>query len=103
LNFISQLRPVTYVLDAAKLMSAKDKAGYPDIVSTGFIAQEVDAAARRIGYDFDGVGLPTPEVDLYTLDYAKFVPSIVKAINEQQQSIAELTRQLSKRSRAFDI
>jgi len=123
LAFISQLRPVTYNLDISSLnneinknkpailredeppyretpeeragIEAKEKIAY-----TGFIAQEVEEAARRIGYDFSGVDTPENENDFYGLRYAEFVVPLVKAVQEQQemiiiqnQTIAELKTQ----------
>ncbi|MFB1004269.1 MAG: hypothetical protein QMC70_09065, partial [Bacteroidia bacterium] len=58
-----------------------------DRVRTGFIAQEVEAAAQKIGFDFDGVSTPQNETDLYGIRYAEFVVPLVKAIQEQQETI----------------
>ncbi len=49
---------------------------------TGFLAQEVEAAAKKIGYDFSGVDAPKNENDLYGLRYAEFVVPLVKAVQE---------------------
>ena len=57
---------------------------------SGFIAQEVDAAAGKLGYDFSGVDKAGP---VWGIRYAEFVPSIVKAIQEQQQMIDANTQQ----------
>ena len=57
---------------------------------TGFIAQEVEAAARETGYDFDGVNPPKNPSDNYSLSYASFVVPLVKAVQEQQQQIEAL-------------
>lgn len=98
LEFIMKLRPVTYNLDLTALESF---AGIPDsiavrsvdrlkneqIIHTGFIAQEVEKAARETGFEFDGVHHPAGENDPYSLAYAEFVVPLVKAIQEQQQMI----------------
>ena len=52
------------------------------ILCTGFIAQEVQKAAKDIGYDFSGVDAPKNENDLYGLRYAEFVVPLVKAVQE---------------------
>ena len=57
------------------------------IVRTGFIAQEVEAAAKKVGFDFDGVSTPENETDLYGIRYAEFVVPLVKAMQEQQEMI----------------
>ena len=45
-------------------------------------------------YDFSGVDKPKNEKDLYSLRYADFVAPLVKAIQEQQQMINDLQKQL---------
>ena len=107
LSFISQLRPVTYTLNTRKqdeitmqampdsikerrMLSDSDYLESSSIVRTGFIAQEVEAAAKKVGFDFDGVSTPENETDLYGIRYAEFVVPLVKAMQEQQEMITEL-------------
>jgi predicted RNase H-like nuclease (RuvC/YqgF family) len=56
-------------------------------LQTGFLAQEVEAAAESVGYDFHGVDKPKNENDFYGLRYAEFVVPLVKAVQEQQNMI----------------
>jgi hypothetical protein len=70
---------------------------------TGFIAQEVEATAKSVGFDFSGVDKPKNENDHYALRYAEFVVPLVKAvqeqqalINKQQELINELTKRIEK-------
>ena len=103
LDFIMKLHPVTYHLDVVgidhklheglkqapnesmqKAMADKEK-----IVYSGFIAQDVETAAKEAGYDFSGVDKPQDKNDLYGLRYAEFVVPLVKATQEQQQTIQE--------------
>jgi trimeric autotransporter adhesin len=110
LAFINMLRPVTYHYDITGLnkrigakadntssrqadkeadaaertspaedaaISVKEKKLY-----TGFVAQEVDAAAKKLNYDFSGVYQPQGENDAYGLSYSDFVVPLVKAIQE---------------------
>lgn len=70
---------------------------------TGFIAQEVEAAAKRAGFDFSGVDKPKNEHDQYALRYAEFVVPLVKAVQEQQaiieaqnKKIDDLVKRLEK-------
>ena len=104
LAFISQLRPVTYWINTGKLQRHVT-AQMPDSIAqryqpsqeqmakdktrthTGFVAQEVEAAARAIGYAFDGVNAPQNPTDHYSIAYGQFVPSLVRAIQEQQSII----------------
>lgn len=112
LDFIMKLRPVTYHLDVNKLksdrgytdvfpdtldpsgkltrLSQKASADKAEIVYTGFIAQDVEASAKEIGFDFSGVDAPDDQNGIYGLRYAEFVVPIVKAIQEQQQQIENL-------------
>lgn len=115
LAFIMQLRPVTYTLNTEKFYNhitqknAKNgitKAAFAQpstIVRTGFIAQEVEAAAAKVNYAFDGVYQPTNSTDNYSLSYAQFVVPLVKAVQElntkveaQQQVIDQLTKRLQE-------
>ena len=64
------------------------------IVRTGFIAQEVEAAAQKVGFDFDGVSAPENETDLYVIRYAEFVVPLVKAMQEQQVIIEQLIKRI---------
>ena len=117
LSFIAELRPVTYTLNTRKqdeitmqampdsikekhMLSDEDYLESSSIVRTGFIAQEVEAAAKKVGFDFDGVSTPENESDLYGIRYAEFVVPLVKAMQEQQKTIEELqatVRDLLKR------
>ncbi|HAO47278.1 MAG TPA: tail fiber domain-containing protein [Ferruginibacter sp.] len=106
IDFIMKLRPVTYQLDVSSLSRYLHEpadgmagAGNPSsllekekIIQTGFIAQEVEKAAKESGYDFSGVDKPKNENDLYGLRYSEFVVPLVKAIQEQQAEINELKK-----------
>jgi hypothetical protein len=104
LDFIMQLRPVTYQFDVKRfeerynkvpaknmIMISYDEATF--IRRTGFIAQEVESAANATGYDFSGIIKPKTTEDHYSLSYESFVVPVVKAIQEQQQMINELKKQ----------
>lgn len=103
LVFINMIQPITYNLDldaADKIIqrpALKDHDGNivqpsqeetearrhkEQIVYTGFVAQDVESAARKIGYDFSGVEAPKNEKDLYGLRYSDFVVPLVKAVQE---------------------
>jgi hypothetical protein len=104
LSFITKLRPVTYTIDIDKLQH-HITAAMPDSIArrylpgkeeiekskqtfqTGFIAQEVEATAKQLNYAFDGVNAPKNSTDNYSIVYSQFVPSLVKAVQEQQQII----------------
>jgi hypothetical protein len=111
LAFIIKLRPVTFNLNAKKLDeflgikqrmdTTKDIAAQNRyyqrlnevslMKQTGFIAQEVEATAKSLGYDFDGVHVPgDSSTDNYTVGYATFVVPLVKAVQEQQEMIDSL-------------
>jgi hypothetical protein len=123
LDFILRLRPVTYHLDASGIarflgegefspeklvregglkyteemlaLERRARAEKEKIVYTGFIAQEVEQAARELGYDFSGVDKPQNEHSLYGLRYAEFVVPLVKAMQEQQKIIEEQRKEIT--------
>jgi trimeric autotransporter adhesin len=112
LSFISLLRPVTYNYD---LQKADDMQGVPQAARTsytekqgirysGFLAQEVEAAAMKTGYNFSGVNKPQNEQSLYSINYSEIVVPLVKAVQElktivekQQQEIEKLKAQLGNK------
>jgi hypothetical protein len=113
LDFILQLRPITYHVDVEGIdRSLKSVTGTQNptdskqpnqtkarIRHSGFVAQEVEATAKKLGYDFSGVDAPKNENDFYGLRYDEFVVPLVKAVQEQQQQIQkqnELNQQLTQ-------
>jgi hypothetical protein len=105
LAFINKLKPVTYNLDleaADKIVqrtAVKDKDGKlitqkpsPSEINarnekqqkiyTGFVAQDVEKAAKDLHYDFSGVDAAKSDKELYGLRYAEFVVPLVKAVQE---------------------
>jgi len=97
LDFILKLKPVTYNVDIDKyseflnipdsLRLKDDEKIKSQIIHTGFIAQEVEEAAKSVGFDFSGVDRPKNENDYYGLRYAEFTVPLVKAVQEQQKII----------------
>ena len=71
-------------------------------VTTGFIAQEVEAAARKAGFAFSGVDKPKNEKDFYGLRYAEFVVPLVKGMQEQQVIIEEQKKNLDTQKQRID-
>ena len=119
LDFIMQLKPVTYNLDLTGINNfiGKDKAikehehaagekestedlqataAKEKIVYSGFLAQDVEASAKKLGYNFSGVDAPKNEKDYYGLRYAEFVIPLVKAVQEQQEQIEKLIAENQK-------
>lgn len=112
LEFIMRLRPVTYNLNVRSIYKLWDKSPYgkdeknisvtakaemdnkirnkESIRTSGFIAQEVEKAAKETGYNFDGIKKPENDKDHYGLTYASFVVPLVKAVQEQQAIIESL-------------
>ena len=110
LDFIQRLRPVVYNLDTRGItahwtqgMDAEQRAAYladdfgpsTAIRQSGFIAQEVEQAAREVGYDFNGVHVPADAGDNYSVAYGQFVVPLVKAVQEQQAMIATQAEQMA--------
>ncbi len=89
LSFIKALRPVTYHYNIAKeneLLGVQNEdakeAGSSDIEKinfTGLIAQEVDRAAKKLGYDFSGIDKTGP---IMGLRYNDFIVPVIKSLQE---------------------
>ncbi|MFN7012636.1 MAG: tail fiber domain-containing protein [Bacteroidia bacterium] len=112
LDFINKLNPVTYNLNLNELTnflyddSLKSQSLYKDWINsqgfyisktekektiyTGFIAQEVEKAAKETGFNFSGVDAPKNQNDYYGLRYAEFTVPLVKAVQELSQQNLEL-------------
>ena len=102
LVFITRLRPVTYHLNIHKQnklclrnkeLTEGDWDGKYDIEEikmTGFIAQEVEQAAKAVDYDFSGLRKAQDDVGMYSLQYSAFVVPLVKAVQELSMSNEQL-------------
>lgn len=117
LDFINLLRPVTYHIDGYAIeLFTRGEENYLQLdtvyrndldskvkkIETGFIAQEVEAAAKQLNYIFDGVQIPQNDKDPYALAYSQFVVPLVKAVQElsakvesQNQEILALKAELN--------
>jgi trimeric autotransporter adhesin len=122
LAFITLLKPVTYYINirqqeqianaGKKITPDRNKAeedwqGKYDVEKikmTGFLAQDVEYAAKSINYSFNGVHNPK-NGGLYSLEYSAFVVPLVKAVQEQQSIIdkqQKLIDELLKRVTALE-
>jgi len=117
LDFINALQPVTYNFDMHKLdkytgadkmdnderersTAEKSRIEKEKKLYTGFIAQDVEKIAEKLGYDFSGVYKPQTDADIYGLSYTDFVMPLVKAVqelsvmnNKKDSAITALTQQ----------
>ena len=109
INFIMGLKPLTYNFNTKKMnLLQLDTVIYSterylelyEIRQIGFLAQEVEALADSLSFDFHAVDKPQTDKDIYRIRYAEFVAPIVKAIQEQQtildQQLAKLEQQNQK-------
>ncbi|MEO6403957.1 MAG: tail fiber domain-containing protein [Ferruginibacter sp.] len=103
LDFILRLHPVTYNLNIEtmrKITENKKTEDYPGkydvekIKQSGFLAQQVEEAAKESGYSFSGVVTPKNATTLYSLSYEQFVVPLVKAVQEQQAIIEKQNKQI---------
>jgi trimeric autotransporter adhesin len=111
LDFIMQLRPVTYQFDVAEFDGSKENMGgvmqasYREATAirrTGFIAQEVEKAADASGYDFSGIVKPKTAGEHYSLSYESFVAPLVKAMQEQQKIIVSQNERIDSLEKKID-
>ena len=105
LDFIMKLKPITYNYDANAIASFRNTSDENRLresealmekeVQSGFIAQDVEQAANEVNYNFHGVDAPKNKESSYSLRYAEFVVPLVKGMQEQQEEIIKLKRQIS--------
>jgi trimeric autotransporter adhesin len=102
LNFINRLRPVSYHYDIEnqnRLSGITDTAMWESkydiekIKFSGFIAQEVQEAAKNSNYDFSGVD---KSGDILGLRYAEFVVPLVKAVQELSKENSDLKKEMTE-------
>jgi hypothetical protein len=87
------------IITAADQNDINSRIEKSQIVYTGFVAQEVEKAANEVGFNFSGVDAPKNENDFYGLRYAEFVVPLVKAVQEQQKIIEDLTKRIEELER----
>jgi trimeric autotransporter adhesin len=111
LEFINLLRPVVYNFDTRKFeefltqnMPDSTRSKYlnrdfkksTSIRQSGFIAQEVETAAKETGYNFNGVHVPETKEDNYSLAYALFTVPLVKAVQELSKQNDDLKKDIAE-------
>ncbi|HVG16688.1 MAG TPA: T9SS type A sorting domain-containing protein, partial [Chitinophagaceae bacterium] len=74
----------------------KAKEARAKIKYTGFVAQEVEEAAKKLDYDFSGVDAPKNDEDVYGIRYSAFVVPLVKSVQEQQKQIEDQNKKLEQ-------
>ncbi len=120
LDFILKLRPVTYNWDIHKFNAYTRGGEYtitnvaynPDeeeairkkesITYTGFIAQEVEQAAKNANFNFSGVLKPLNNKDAYSLSYAEFVVPLVKSVQELNEQNQQLSKRLDEQQQLIE-
>jgi hypothetical protein len=118
LNFILKLRPVTFNWNLHKLdafrgindsvvlknqVLEQSRLDKEKKIYTGFLAQEVEEAAKDCDYDFSGIIKPENEKTPYNLSYAEFVVPLVKAVQEQHAIIVAQQKQIDELRQLIDI
>ena len=110
LDFVNALTPYTYKWDKRSKYGDKSSEGYDlnaqvpdgthkeDWLDIGFKAQDIEALEIAAGYTKDNstnlVSSHTSDGKQMGLQYSKFVPILVKAVQEQQALITNLTERL---------
>ena len=103
LEFIRRLKPVTYnenpeILHRIwgtpdSLLKKIDHSQIKKQQFIGFLAQDVEKAAKESGFNFPGIDVPHNDKEVYSLRYVDFIMPMVKAIQEQQVIIETLQKQ----------
>ena len=105
LEFINQLEPVTYRWDKRSKYN-KDQSVVPDgthkeeQLEGGFLAQDVEAIEEQYGHKLsDNTNLTfhlSEDEKMYGIKYGKFVPMLVKAVQELSAEVEELKAKLEE-------
>lgn len=105
LAFIMKLKPVSYYQKLDDILAVtrnKMEADFPEkhqvdnMRMNGFLAQEVEQAARDAGYSFSSVSKVKSINEAYSLSYETFVVPLVKAVQEQQIIIEQQNKRLKE-------
>lgn len=108
LNFIMKLRPVKYRMNSREAYFEEGKER--DFTATndgskagkrphyGLIAQEVKQSMNELGVDFAGYldSKVDGGEDVLSLGYTEFIAPMIKAIQQQQQMIEQLQKEIEK-------
>jgi hypothetical protein len=100
LDFILKLKPVTYNVRPKELHkiwgtpdSLVNKLDFTEAekeTRIGFVAQDVEKAAKECAFNFPGIDVPRNDKEVYTLRYVDFIMPMVKGMQEQQSMIDSL-------------
>lgn len=100
LDFILKLKPVTYNVRPRELHkiwgtpdSVVNKMNFSETekeIRIGFLAQDVEKAAKESGFNFPGIDVPRNNKEVYTLRYVDFIMPMIKGMQEQQTMIDSL-------------
>ena len=104
LNFVNQMRPVTYVWDNRTnyydfknpKYGERDHSKKETRKHTGFIAQEVKEIEESIGWEDDHIVNTSNEHSL-TLKYSALIPILTKAIQELSTKVEYLENKLNNK------
>ena len=113
LDFILKLKPVTYNQNPIilheiwetpdSLVRQINHAEIDTIRFTGFLAQEVEDAMKKTGYNFTGIEIPKNSNEVYSLRYIDFIMPLVKSIQEQQEMIVKLEEKIEVLSKLLNV
>ncbi|MBD2702740.1 tail fiber domain-containing protein [Spirosoma sp. BT702] len=111
LNFITKLNPVTYNINKLKeaqlIGYTSDDIQEDRSLHTGFLAQDVETAAKSVGYDFEGIhtekgGTAAEGGKYYTLGYSLFVVPLVQAVKDLNSEVETLKAKLQKQESDYN-
>ena len=99
LSFITKLNPVTYHINKfkeAQLVGyCSDNVRKDRTLHSGFLAQDVEEAAKEVGYNFEGVRKEEGG-KYYTIGYTLFVMPLVQAVKELNIELKDLRTELEE-------
>jgi hypothetical protein len=113
LDFVMKLKPVTYNEDPTilhkiwgtpdSLLSIIDHSEIQKQRFIGFLAQDVEIAAKECGFAFPGIDVPSNDKEVYSLRYVDFIMPIVKSVQEQQEIIAQQQKIIEQQQKEIEF
>ncbi|MEI8204333.1 MAG: tail fiber domain-containing protein, partial [Bacteroidota bacterium] len=112
LDFIMKLKPVTYNVKPENLhkiwgtdeslLKRIDFSSIEKETFIGFLAQDVEKAAKESGFNFPGIDVPKNDKEVYALRYVDFIMPMVKGMQEQQVIIENQNKKIDDLQKQID-
>ena len=101
LDFIMKLNPVSYLkMKVSDYFNSSSSTSKNMLHEIGLLAQEVKEISKEL--DFDNKIVSVGEDGIHRMDYQKIMMPMIKAMQEQQQMIEELQKEVQTLKSMFN-